>query len=268
MVNELQKHNDRLIACMLRMTAEWQSHDTNSANVADKVALYLLCGAGLLEMRMRGRAWGEQSALDFEAITVGVWVDIDRKSILPDEIRNAVPAWARQRVAVQLNPIIESRLSEFGTKTRTEIVPGKEFLFASFVALNPIRGRVIVRLLGNEGPSPGAPQQDSLEGGIVAELRGIKEALQSQKTSPQQPSGNNEARRRKGVQRKAGRRGPSEQVMQIRKSLHQMYHGGKTYETIASECKHLKLSASEIKRHVKAHAQFLRRNKDRAHRKM
>jgi len=32
------------------MTPEWRSHDSASASVADNVALYLLCGAAMLEL--------------------------------------------------------------------------------------------------------------------------------------------------------------------------------------------------------------------------
>ncbi len=76
--------------------------------------MYLLCGAGLVDLRFSGRAWISQSGLDFEATACGVWIDAERTSILPDEIRHAVPAWAGLAVAVQLTAPVQARLTARG----------------------------------------------------------------------------------------------------------------------------------------------------------
>src|SRR4029079_2535549 len=107
------------------------------------------------------RAWTDQSALDFEATACGVWIDYERKSILPDEVRRAVPAWAAKAVAIQLQPELQARLTTFGeeNKRQVEADPRGAFLFAAFVSMNPIRGRVSVRIIGNEAAAPGAVLQ-------------------------------------------------------------------------------------------------------------
>ena len=85
--------------------------------------LYPLCGAGLVEIHFRGRAWTDQIALDIEATVSGVWIDYERKSILPDEVRRAVPAWGGKAVAIQLQSICQVRLTAFGQKTSNRLRP-------------------------------------------------------------------------------------------------------------------------------------------------
>ncbi|HOM19054.1 MAG TPA: hypothetical protein PLQ00_17115, partial [Thermoguttaceae bacterium] len=163
----------RLAALLDALTTEWTPIDPS-----DHVAIYLLCGAGLVELRFSGWAWTSQSALDFEATACGVWIDAERKSILPEEIRHAVPAWAGQAVAVQLSLPIQARLTAHGETCRRELRDLGPDLLLEYICGNPIRGRVIVRLLGHEAPAPGAVKKDTVMEEIAASLRDI---AQSQK---------------------------------------------------------------------------------------
>lgn len=164
----------RLAALLDSLDADWASVDA-----PHHVALYLLCGAGLVEVRFSGRAWTSQTALDFEATACGVWIDSERQSILPEEIRRAVPAWAGLAVAAQLNLPIQARLTAHGETCKRELRDAGPGLFLEYVVLHPVRGRVTVRVLGNEAPAPGKVRTDDVFGEIVKALQGIE---QSQRT--------------------------------------------------------------------------------------
>ncbi len=161
----LSVFKDRLIALLERLTSDWAPIDETEG-----VALYLLCGAGLAQLRFTGRAWTSQSAIDFEATVCGVWIDAERKSILPDEIRRAVPAWAGLAVSVQLTPPILARLTAHGQNIQRELRTEDPTLILEYICASPIRGRVAVRLLGNEGPAPGAVGADRVLGEMVKTL--------------------------------------------------------------------------------------------------
>jgi len=167
----LEAVRNRLIALLDALNTDWAPIDSS-----DNVALYLLCGAGLAELHFSGRAWTSQSARDFEATACGVWIDADRKSILPDEIRHAVPAWAGLAVAVQLNVPVQARLTAHGKTVKRELRDAGPGLFLEYVCSHPIRGRVTVRILGNEAPAPGAVKVDNVMGEIVKALQGIEHA--------------------------------------------------------------------------------------------
>ncbi|MCO6458763.1 MAG: hypothetical protein J5I93_25935 [Pirellulaceae bacterium] len=169
-----QQTATRLIALIGRLSSTWTTIDTAQADRLDGVALYLLCGAGLLELQFSGRAWTDESALDFEATACGVWIDAERKSILPEELRHAVPAWATSAVAVQLSSVVEARLTSHGEHIKHELSSCGVDLLLDFVCATPIRGRVTVRLVGNQGPAPGAVKRDDVGGGILAALQGIE----------------------------------------------------------------------------------------------
>lgn len=170
----LEATRARLVALLDSLRADWTPVDA-----ADNVALYLVCGAGIAELHFSGRGWSSQSALDFEATVCGVRIDSDRKSILPDELRHAVPAWAGLAVAVQLNLPNEARLTAHGETCKRELRDAGAGLFLEYVCSHPTRGRVTVRLLGNETPAPGAVKADGVMGEIVKALQGIEQAQRS-----------------------------------------------------------------------------------------
>ena len=169
--------DSRRSAMQGRLLALLDSLETDWRPVSDNVAVYLLCGAGLVELRLLGRAWTSRSALDFEATACGVWIDAEHRSILPDEIRHAVPAWGGLAVAVQLKTPVYARLTTHGQTCRWELRDAGPELFLEYVCSHPIRGRVVIRTLGNEGPAPGAAKADDVTGDIVKELEGIKQAV-------------------------------------------------------------------------------------------
>ncbi|MEI8195736.1 MAG: hypothetical protein WCI73_07495 [Phycisphaerae bacterium] len=172
----VEQTNQRLLAFLERLTTTWTDHDTGAADSLDNVALYMLCGAGLLELRMQGRAWTDQSALGFEATVSGVWLDVERHSLLPEELRRTVPAWSGKAVAVELQPKMQMRLTIFGQENQREAAADSSapILFAAFVSRHPVVGKVRVRILGNQTPAPGAVAQDLMtDNGLVAVHREI-----------------------------------------------------------------------------------------------
>lgn len=177
----LDQINERLLTTLRGFASTWTDVATD-ADPLDAVVIYLLCGAGLVELRMRGKAWTDRTAIEFEVRASGVWIDSDRRSILPDEIRRAVPAWGASAVAVQLQPIMQARLTTFGASQRSEVGfdPDAAHLFALYLSCHPIKGRVSVRLLGSESAAPGAAPHDAIDTpGIVQALQDIEAAIAS-----------------------------------------------------------------------------------------
>jgi hypothetical protein len=160
--------------------------DTAETERLDNTCLYILCGAGLVELCFRGRAWSDQKALDVEVAATGVWIDEDRNSILPDEVRKAVPAWHGRAIAVEMYTVLQARLTSFGQEQQQGLSDGPQDagLFLAFLCANPVKGRVAVRLLGNEGPAPGAVQQDVVNGNIIAALKDIATSIRELKGVP------------------------------------------------------------------------------------
>jgi hypothetical protein len=144
----------------------------------------------MAELRLRGRAWTATAALDFEACVCGKWIDGHHQSILPEAIRRAVPAWASQLVSVQPDERFEARLTEYGRRCQARAA--FDAIYASalvhYVTFDIIPGRALVRLLGNQGPPPGAVASDTTSGGVVGALRGIEQAIReglASKATPQ-----------------------------------------------------------------------------------
>jgi hypothetical protein len=151
---------EALVTLLNRLSREWIEFDTS--NPTENTPLYLLCSTGMLEMHVSGRAWGSSTALDFEAWLVGLWIDATRRSILPDELRRAVPAWAGQAVAVQLAPRMRVRLTLDGKAAQDVVRQQGSAGFLEYICSRPVPGRVRVRILGNQGPAPGAVHSDPL----------------------------------------------------------------------------------------------------------
>lgn len=175
----LDQVNDRCLAILRQLESTWSDFETDT-DPLDTVAIYLLCGAGMVELRMRGRAWTDRSAIEFEACASGVWIDTDRRSILPDEIRRAVPAWGASAVAIQLQQTVQARLTSFGASQRTEVDPDTVQLFATYLAFHPTKGRVKIRVLGAESAAPGTVPQDAIDiPGVIHALHAIESAITS-----------------------------------------------------------------------------------------
>jgi hypothetical protein len=151
---------EALVSLLNRLSREWIEFDTS--NPTENTPLYLLCSTGMLEMHVSGRAWGSSTALDFEAWLVGLWIDATRRSILPDELRRAVPAWAGQAVAVQLAPRMRVRLTLDGKAAQDVVRQQGSAGFLEYICSRPVPGRVRVRIIGNQGPAPGAVHSDPL----------------------------------------------------------------------------------------------------------
>jgi len=168
---------EALVSLLNRLSREWIEFDTS--NPTENTPLYLLCSTGMLEMHVSGRAWGSSTALDFEAWLVGLWIDATRRSILPDELRRAVPAWAGQAVAVQLAPRMRVRLTLDGKAAQDVVRQQGSAGFLEYICSRPVPGRVRVRILGNQGPAPGAVHSDSVTTAVIEKLDRIAQAVET-----------------------------------------------------------------------------------------
>ena len=166
-----------LVSLLNRLSGEWTEFD--AADQTENTPVYLLCGSGLAELHVTGRAWSRSTSLDFEATLCGVWIDADRRSILPDELRRAVPAWAGQAVAVQLEPRMRVRLTLDGQAAQDVVRQRGPIGFLEYVCSHPVPGRVRVRILGNEAQAPGAVHRDSVTAGILERLDRIAQAVET-----------------------------------------------------------------------------------------
>ena len=177
--NRIVQAHERVIALLMRLSPQWTEIDTAQFDRLGNASLYLLCGAGLVELRFRGRAWTDQNALDVEVTASGVWIDVDRKSILPEEIRGAVPAWHGRAVAVEMQPVVQARLTTFGQEQQQKLrdEPQGAGLFVTYLCVCPVQGRVAVRLVGNEGPAPGVVRQDAVDGALLEALKDIATSI-------------------------------------------------------------------------------------------
>lgn len=179
----------RVVSIVSTLSHDWTRFDAEDTQKDDLTALYLLCGAGLVESRYRGKAWSDGiKSLQIEATARGVWIDFDRESILPDEVRRAVPAWHGKVVAIQLDRQFESRITTFGDENRSRLGDDTG-MFLLYLTANPIQGRCSVRILGESVDAPGVerkPVVDSVRGPEVEALRGIESAIRlaSTKYSP------------------------------------------------------------------------------------
>jgi len=173
---------NEVVAWLARLTPEWSLFDTTRLSPVATQALWILCGAGCVEERVTGRAWTDVSALDFEAIVSGVWVDAARRSVLPDELRRAIPAWGKSAVSVQLRNTVEVRLTHFGTQTKQTVAASGGRGLLEYLASRPVRGRASVRILGGEGQAPGGDTTPKALDKIADSLQAI---AQSQSTIAQ-----------------------------------------------------------------------------------
>lgn len=178
--DQVEQASERIAALWLRLTSSWVDFDTAQAEGLDNAALCLLCGAGMARLRFRGRAWTDQTALDFEATVCGVWIDRKRNNLLSNEMRRAVPAWAGKAVAIELNHVLQARLTTFGLENQREIEadPQDVSLLTMLGYLHQINGRVGVQIIGNQAPSLFAVMQDAITGcGIMKNLEDIASVL-------------------------------------------------------------------------------------------
>jgi hypothetical protein len=162
----LHQVNVELLGLLDRLPDNDTQFDSSHMLRPRLVALYLLCRAGSVELDVKGRAWTDHAALRFQATLTGLWIDADRRSILPDEFRRVIPAWAGRPVAVQVDPILHVRLTEFGQRNQQQIAADNTpaFLLSAFIAAHPVRGKVRLRILEDKIPIPGVVPEDSVTG--------------------------------------------------------------------------------------------------------
>jgi hypothetical protein len=71
-MSSIAEHEKHLRELLVRLTAEWTAADSSQMSRSEAVSHYLLCAAGWIELKIRGRAWTDNAALDFEATACGL----------------------------------------------------------------------------------------------------------------------------------------------------------------------------------------------------
>jgi hypothetical protein len=160
--SQFDRCNDHVVSLLRRLSPEWTEIDQDRESPQVNQALLILCWAGFVELKVRGHAWTDQTALDFDATVSGLWIDSQRKSILPDEVARGVPAWSGHRVVVQNQSVFKARLTLEGevTKHDVEADTGSPSFISAFAHQHPTPGRAAVRIIGNETAAPGVVSEN------------------------------------------------------------------------------------------------------------
>jgi hypothetical protein len=163
--NPLLLIDEHIVSLLLALTSDWTERDLDTEARPESLARVFLCWAGLIEMKLRGRAWTE-SNLNFEATVRGQWDDGEHRSFLPDEIRRCVPAWVGKEVRVQCERVYQVRLTVLGElkKRELEADPEYEFQLLEYVHREPVKGQARIRIISNEMPSLGVVQDGRKKG--------------------------------------------------------------------------------------------------------
>jgi hypothetical protein len=169
---------------------EWQLLDTDRLGKMPHLALMICNWAGFIEFRIRVEAWTDSSRAKAECTVSGLWKHADGesiKSVLPSEIQKAIPAWAKKRVSIHVEPIIEARLMLEGHEAKQNLhKPGGRFNVMASVMLDHKKGRVVTRVHSVEHTAPGGNPPHDVEqlGGILKEgLAEIASAINRQTDS-------------------------------------------------------------------------------------
>src|SRR5262245_52322044 len=179
----------------LSLTTEWRTLPTRNLQRSERLGLFLLAGAALIELSFTGQAWTDDSSVDFEATATGAWMDFDRTSMLPEAVRRVVPSWKGRRVIAQIGEELRVRLSRFGQQNLEDVRNGSDFgpmpgslkrivlgaIFFEFMARHRIVGKVGVRILGTRPTQPGVVKEDSTSFNetLLAMLRDMSQTQQS-----------------------------------------------------------------------------------------
>jgi hypothetical protein len=144
---------DAAIAALLgRLSRDWQTIDTDHVVDLDRQALTLCTWANFVECRFNAWAWNSASRMQFQCFVTGCWSDV-----LPDHIRAVVPSWAGSRVWVQLEPILDARLTSDGLIAQADLLhAGMERLIVLLAAKSqPQPPRISVRIQCEASAAPG-----------------------------------------------------------------------------------------------------------------
>lgn len=162
------------------LSDQWRLIDLNAMDRIQPALLLMGTATGLIECRLRCRAWTDSAAVEAEVVVVGLWLDLTGQSVLCDEFRKAVPAWEGKRVAVQVEPAIEARLTLEGLEAQANVNSPMDmtWLVMAYMVSKPRAARVKLRLTGPAavpGVAQAAPAHDQTH--TPAALADLAEAV-------------------------------------------------------------------------------------------
>ena len=136
---------DREIAARLASaTADWQPVNTSELSKHQAMALWLLVWSGLLEMRLKVRAWG---AAGDAVVLAECIVSGDYRKTLPDELRSVAPSLGDGRVMVQPDAQAQLRLTINGAEAQSDLAESPMNPVVLIAAKRVLPGRVSVRIV-------------------------------------------------------------------------------------------------------------------------
>ncbi len=141
------------------LSEQWQTIDLDSMGRTKAALLLMATATGLVECRLRCRAWTDNAAVEADVVVIGLWLDLEGNSVLSEQCRRAIPAWANKRIAVQVEPKIEARLTCDGGEAQANLNSPMDlaWMVMAYLVSQPRPARVKLRLTG-ETSAPGVAQ--------------------------------------------------------------------------------------------------------------
>lgn len=163
------------------LSDQWQPMDLQEMERLPSALLMLATATGLAECRFKCKAWTDAAAMEAQVTVMGLWLDVEGKSVLPAEFRKAIPAWEAKRVSVQPDPQFQVRLTNSGIEAQADIRDKwtNAWMVLMYMTKQPRPAIVKMRLLG-ETHVPGqsqasiesSPSEDQIHlAGVLAKMQ-------------------------------------------------------------------------------------------------
>jgi hypothetical protein len=176
-----QRLGEQIRDLYLQLNSQWRTFSTLQMERPERLGVYFLCWAGLVELDFPGTAWADDTTVEFEAVARGVWINLDRSSELLSALKRAVPAWKAKKISAQVGNVLRVRLTTFGEEQRSSVGAERTFpkenasefwgdLFLEFLIHHPIRGTVNLRITAHRAGAPGSVQREDKVGGGIFDL--------------------------------------------------------------------------------------------------
>ncbi len=141
-----------IIDLMGELGDDWREYEYDQLSTLSQQAMISLSWAGLIECRFEVLAWTDTDCVRADCTVRGVWITQERSSVIPDEIRRAMPSWGAKRVCVQR----ESRTRVRRTNAGRDVAPDlqgddqAQCLALLYIMKTRVRGSAGVRVLRRE----------------------------------------------------------------------------------------------------------------------
>lgn len=168
------------IADVLQSTPEeWQLVDTERLGKLEQMGLLICTWAGFIECRIKAAAWTDSSCAEAVCTVTGLWKYGVKGSILPDEVRSALPAWKGKHVIMQLEPVIETRLMMDGRNARDDMRQSHlgRLYVPTWALTHRQPGKAIVRILSTDNKVPGGSPPPTIDEVIMNGFSELKSAI-------------------------------------------------------------------------------------------